>query len=100
MSTSVDFYTIVFSDDTGPLLYQEEFFFRELRKLFKKKDPCLIKNIDNKKVRLLKIYEDFNNPFQVVYVLGTYKQEKPYYFNNKNELEELPMEMFDITSMA
>lgn len=104
MSKQVKFYTIAFEGkDENPIDCSMMEFFENVEETFinAKKEELLVREIGGKTVRLFPYYRNKDSN-QVVIPLGRLKEKnKPYgYDASKHKLAELPMDMYDINSIA
>jgi len=103
MSTSVNLYAISFQNKENSIFYSVINFLNEIEGMLNTVDGPhrLVRDIDGKVMRCFSYYYS-NNRQSVVIPFGKLKQRnKPYWINaEKNILEEISAELFDINSLA
>lgn len=103
MARKVNFYSVSLWNDRGITNYSVSTFFETIEtQLFdvgQEHETTKVRRIDDKLIRIFSYYSTINR-HQIVIPFGKLKKNNPYWINDENRLEEIPIELYDINSLG
>ena len=103
MAKKVNFYSISLWNDRGITNYPVSIFFETIEAQLlganQGYETTKVRRIDDKFIRIFPYYFT-RNRHQIVIPFGKLKKNNPYWVNNEDRLEEIPIELYDINSLG
>jgi hypothetical protein len=101
MAKKVEFYFISLNNDLGITDYSVHEFFDgiEQRMIVSEEEKTLVREINGKRIRLFP-FSYTTTHRQLVIPFGKLKNRNPYWENEEHQLEEVPMQLYDVNSLG
>ncbi len=101
MAKKVEFYFISLNNDLGITNYSVREFFDsiEQRMILSEEDKTFVREMNGKRIRLFPFYYTATHR-QLVIPFGKLKNKNPYWENEEHQLEEVPIQLYDVNSLG